>query len=67
MQPEDGTTSTARSPLREFRKEIRDLTRVLAEKALRELHYDWTKIGGQVAQLGSNPSRVTIHNDSDSP
>jgi hypothetical protein len=34
MQPDDGTDSTANSPVRELRKEIRDLKRVLAEKAL---------------------------------
>ena len=34
MQPKDGTGSTANSPVRELRKEIRDLKRVLAEKAL---------------------------------
>jgi len=34
VQPDDGTGSTANSPVRELRKEIRDLKRVLAEKAL---------------------------------
>ena len=34
MQPDDGAGSTANSPVRELRKEIRDLKRVLAEKAL---------------------------------
>lgn len=34
MQPDEGAGSTANSPVRELRKEIRDLKRVLAEKAL---------------------------------
>ena len=33
-EPEDGTGRTASSPVRELRKEIRDLKRVLAEKTL---------------------------------